>query len=253
MTKPTVLITGASSGIGAATARKFAADGWNLLLVARRRDRLDRLAAELAKAHGISARAFAADLASEKAIDSFLKEAAADLAQVAVLVNNAGLARGLSAFQDSQPAEWTEMIDVNVRAVLRITHAVLPHLQARGGGHIINLGSVASRWVYPKGHVYCMTKAAITAFTQALRHDLLGQPIRVTEISPGMVETEFSEVRLGSAECAKSMYAGMQPLVAEDIADTIHWCATRPAHVNIQELVVYPVAQAAPGFVSRRV
>lgn len=252
MSKPIALITGASSGIGAATARRFAQEGWSLLLVARRRDRLERLSEELAKKYGTKSSLYTVDLSDEPALGRFLVEASNELERVSVLVNNAGVAKGFSAFQESKPDEWTQMIDVNIRSVLRLTHAMIPHFRKRGGGHIMNLGSVASRWVYPKGHVYCMTKAAISAFTQALRHDLLGQPIRVTEISPGMVETEFSEVRLGDAAQAKAVYAGMKPLSSEDIAETIVWCATRPAHVDIQELVIYPVDQAAPGIVSRR-
>jgi NADP-dependent 3-hydroxy acid dehydrogenase YdfG len=246
MAAKTALITGASSGIGAATARALAKNGWKLLLVARRKDRLEAIAREL------DAQAFAVDLSQPAAIERFAREQASVLSGVSALVNNAGLARGMSSFQDSQAAEWAEMIDVNVRAVLQLTHAMIPHFQKAGGGHIVNLGSVAGRWVYPKGHVYCMTKAAIGAFTQALRHDLMGQPIRVTEISPGMVETEFSEVRLGDAAKAKAVYAGMQPLTADDIADAIAWALSRPAHVNVQEMVLYPVSQAAPGFVARR-
>jgi 3-hydroxy acid dehydrogenase/malonic semialdehyde reductase len=170
-----------------------------------------------------------------------------------VLVNNAGLAKGLSSIQDGDPADWEEMIDTNVKGLLSVTRAVLPHFLKNGRGHVVNLGSVAGHWVYPKGNVYVATKFAVRALTQAMRMDLSGTPIRVTEISPGMVETEFSLVRFGGDVArAKAVYSDFDPLRPEDIAETITWCVNRPARVNIQELVIYPTAQASPTLITRR-
>lgn len=246
-----VCITGASAGIGAATARAFAAaGGYSLLLLARREDRLRALAAEL------SARTEVAianvDLLDVGAFEAWASSERSRLEGVEVLVNNAGLALGVEKFQNSDSDQNDVMLDTNVRALLRVSRRVLPGMVARGHGHIVNLGSVAGRWVYPGGAVYCASKFAVRALSEGLRLDLAGTGVRVTNIEPGMVQTEFSEVRLGSREASDRVYAGMRPLTAADVAETILWSVQRPAHVNIQELVIFPTDQAAVGHVNRK-
>lgn len=247
-----VLITGASSGIGQACARAFGAAKRDLVLVARRKPRLDELAAELEKRFGISVESVELDVSSRSSVAQFVANNSKLLSEVSVLINNAGVARGLDAIQDGNLDDWEAMIDTNVKGLLYITRAVLPHMVQRKDGHVVNIGSVAGFHVYPKGNIYCATKFAVRALNEALRLDLNGTGVRVTEISPGMVETEFSEVRLGSAERAKAVYSGMTPLSAGDIAETVVWCASRPKHVNVQEVVLYPTDQASPTMVSRR-
>jgi NADP-dependent 3-hydroxy acid dehydrogenase YdfG len=173
------------------------------------------------------------------------------LARVSVLINNAGLAAGFDTLQTGKLDDWDATIDTNVKGLLYVTHALLPHFVERNDGHIINMGSVAGYLVYPKGNVYCASKHAVRAINESLRIDLLGSKIRVTAVSPGMVETEFSVVRMGDQKKADAIYAGMTPLTAQDIAETIHWCARRPKHVNIQDVIIYPTDQAQPTLVSR--
>lgn len=245
-----ILITGASSGIGAATARAFARAKRPLILWARRRERLESLKKECLALGAPEVLIAVIDVRDASAITEETR--LPHYARVDVLVNNAGLARGLSPFQSDEPSHWDDMIDTNLKGVLNVTHALLPYLLKKNSGHIVNVGSVAGRWYYPKGHVYCATKAAVHALNEGLRLDLVGTNIRVTEISPGMVETEFSNVRLEDDAKAKQVYAGLQPLVAEDVAETILWCCQRPAHVNVQELVLYPTAQASPTVVHRK-
>lgn len=246
-----VLITGASSGIGAATAERFAKDGRPLILWARRLDRLKNVAKRCLELGSPSVHVASIDVRDRTAIDTEVKSKPAIYSDVAILLNNAGLARGMVAFQDANPSDVSLMIETNVSGFLHVTQAILPILIKNNYGHLIHLGSAAARWPYPKGNVYCATKAAVHSLTQSLRLDLNGTPIRVTEISPGMVDTDFSSVRFGDAEQAKSVYAGMTPLVAEDIAETIYWCALRPAHVNIQEMVIFPIDQASTTLVNR--
>jgi len=241
-----VLITGASSGIGAACAEKFAENGHTLILMARRADRLEKLKSKYKNCY-----TFAQDVSDLVSLEKTIKENASLFLDIDVVINNAGLALGLNKFQDSKISDLETMIDTNFKALVFISKLILPFFLQRNAGHIINLGSVAARWNYPQGHIYCATKSAVHALTQSMRYDLLGTNIRVSEISPGMVETEFSEVRLGDADKAKKVYAGMKPLTSFDIAESIYWISQRPAHVNIQELVIYPTAQAAPGFVHR--
>lgn len=244
-----VLITGATSGIGKAVAEAFAKDGKKLILVARRKERLDGLSQELSKLTEV--KTFVLDISIKEAVTKFQRENAALLANVEILVNNAGLAKGLDNIQTGDIEDWEKMIDTNVKGLLYLTRALLEPMTQKKRGHIINIGSVAGHWVYPKGNIYCATKHAVNALNQAMRIDLVGLGIRVTEISPGMVETEFSEVRLGDKERAKAVYKGMTPLKAEDIADAVVWSAKRPAHVNIQEIILYPTDQAAPTIVNR--
>jgi NADP-dependent 3-hydroxy acid dehydrogenase YdfG len=244
------LITGASSGIGMATAEVFAEEGLNLVLVARREPRLLKLKDKLEGKFKIKVSVVAADLRSAQGIAAIAS--APNFASVDLLVNNAGLARGTAKLQDADPAEWDEMLETNVTGLLRLTRAVLPHMIKNNRGHVVNLGSVAGRWVYPGGAVYCASKFAVRAISEGLRLDLMGTPLRVTNIEPGMVETEFSEVRFQNKERAKGVYNGMTPLSGRGIAECILWSVQRPAHVNIQEMVVFPTDQAAIQHVHRK-
>lgn len=247
-----ILITGASSGIGEACALKFAAMGHDLFLCARRLDRLESLKAKIEAEHGsLTVKVAQVDVASAESCADFFTQYADELAQVTALINNAGLARGLTTFQDSNFVEWDEMIDTNIKGVLRFTHGILPYFLEKKSGHIINLGSVAGLYTYPKGHVYNASKFAVHAFTESLRLDLVGKGIRVSEVLPGMVDTEFSEVRLRDEAKAEAVYEGMTPLYANDIAESVAFIASQPPHVNIQGLVIYPTAQASPRDVHR--
>lgn len=245
--KSRVVITGATSGFGEATARLLA-ERWpecTLLLTGRRKDRLDALVKELGENR---AKAFCFDVRDRSACEEFARAAG----EVHVLVNNAGLAAGLDAFQDASVDDWDRMIDTNVKGLLYVTRALVPGMVARKEGHIVNLGSIAGHVMYPKGHVYAATKFAVKALNEGLRMDLLGTNVRVTSIDPGMAETEFSVVRFrGDEEKARSVYKGMRPLTGEDIAECIAWSLERPAHVNIQEIIVMPTDQASPRDVHR--
>ena len=247
-----ILITGGSGGIGEAAARGFATQKKNLILVARNKGKLDALAASLKKEHGIEVHPFVLDMGKTQDIEKFVAAHAALLEKVEVLINNAGVGRGLEPIQEGKLSEWDEMIDTNVKGLLAITRAILPILIKKGSGHIVNLGSAAGFYTYPKGNVYCATKAAVRALTEALRLDLSGTGVRVTEVSPGMVETGFSVARLGDVGKAKKVYEGMTPLTAQDVAEVILWCVNRPAHVNIQEVIMYPTDQASTTIVHRR-
>jgi NADP-dependent 3-hydroxy acid dehydrogenase YdfG len=246
----TVLITGATSGFGEATARLIAKE-WpeaKIWITGRRRERLDQLTKEI----GPRAKGFAFDIRSRAEVEKFLQENESGLRNVSVLVNNAGLAAGLDNFQDASLDDFERMIDTNLKGLIYITRGLLPHLIARGEGHVVNLGSVAGKYTYLKGNVYSATKFAVHALTESLRLDLLGKNIRVTTIAPGMAETEFSVVRFkGDERKAKAVYAGVEALTGEDIAESILWCLDRPQRVNIQELVIYPTNQAAPREVHR--
>jgi NADP-dependent 3-hydroxy acid dehydrogenase YdfG len=250
---PVAIVTGASSGIGAATARRLAAEGFHVLAAARRADRLDTLVEEITGAGG-TATAVTCDVTSDSSVADLA--AAADLlpGPVTLLVNNAGGARGLDPVESGSIGDWQWMYDVNVLGTLRVTQALLPALDASGAGTVIMVSSTAGFTVYEGGGGYTAAKHAQTAMTGTLRLELSGRPIRVVEIDPGMVKTdEFGLVRFdGDAERAEAVYAGVpEPLLAEDIADCIAWCATRPQHVNIDRLVVRPLAQAAQHKVHR--
>ncbi len=248
-----VLVTGATSGIGQATAEAFCREGVReLIAVGRREERLKELARGWSDRFDADVAAVVLDVRSLPDIEAITEEHA-NLWDVDILVNNAGLARGTDKMQEANVADWEEMVGTNVLGLLYVTRQVLPPMLKRGSGHIVNLGSVAGRWTYPGGGVYCASKAAVTAITEGLRMDLLGKDIRVTNIEPGMVETEFSLVRFqGDQEKAKRVYADMRPLRPEDVAEAILWCCSRPAHVNVQELVIYPTDQAHVGQVHRR-
>lgn len=246
-----ILITGASSGIGEACAQILAEQGKPLILVARRKDRLTQLASELQAKYGQEIHTHALDIRNQTEVISFFENHKTLLSRVEVLINNAGLAKGKAPFQEGILADWETMIDTNLKGVLSITRLLIPFLLNQPQAHIVNLGSVAGRWIYPGGNIYCATKSAIHALSEALRLDLIGTRVRVTEIVPGMVNTEFSEVRFGNKAQADAVYHGMTPLTARDIAESIAWCLNRPPHVCIQELVIYPTQQASPTVISR--
>ena len=238
---PTAVVTGASSGIGSATAVALHRHGFDVVLVARREDRLREVADPL------GARWRVLDVSDRSAVDAF----AADVGEVSVLVNNAGGALGLEPIADAVDEKWRQMWDVNVMGLLYMTRALLPHLESSGDGHVVNVGSIASFEVYDGGAGYTAAKHAVRAISRTLRLELLGRPVRVTQIDPGMVETEFSVVRLGSEEAAAAVYRGMTPLTADDVADCIAFVVTRPSHVNVDTLIVMPRDQAGPGKVHR--
>ena len=239
----TAVITGASSGIGAATALRLAKEGFAVVLGARRVDRLQEVAERCAGT------ALELDVTDASSIEKF----AAQVERADVLVNNAGLALGMTSLDQISDEELAVMWETNVLGLVRVTRALLPKLEASGNGHIVNLGSTAAFETYPGGGGYTASKHAVRALTRTLRLDLLGRPIRVTMVSPGLVETEFSVVRFGGdKEKAKKPYEGIEPLVADDIADCIAWAVTRPPHVNIDDIVVRPVAQATSTTVARK-
>lgn len=241
-----VLITGASAGIGEACARAFAAAGADLILAARTLPKLESLAKELSASHGVRVLPLMLDVRHRVAVERTLGSLEPDWADVDVLVNNAGLGRGMDKLHEGNPDEWDEMLDTNVKGLLSVTRFVVPGMVARGRGHVINVGSLAGRETYPGGNVYCATKFAVKALTRGLKMDLLGTPIRVTTIDPGMVETDFSVVRFrGDKERAAKVYENIEALRPEDIADAVLWAATRPPRVNITEMVVLPTAQAS--------
>ena len=241
-----VLITGASAGIGEACAEAFAREGARLLLAARRRERLEALAARLAAAHGTGALCLELDVRDRAAVEAAVGGLPAAWRDIDVLVNNAGLSRGLDRLQDGDDVDWNEMIDTNVKGLLWVSRAVLPGMVARDRGHVINVGSIAGHQVYQAGNVYCATKHAVRALTQGLRLDLLGTRVRCSTVDPGMVQSEFSEVRFhGDRERAAAVYRSFPPLQPADVAEAILFCATRPPHVAVQEILLMPQDQAA--------
>lgn len=252
MTK-TVFITGASSGIGRACAEVLAKEGFNLLLCARRLNRLEALKDELLNMYpNIQIHIFELDVRNAEQVQSQIDGLPQEWRKINVLINNAGLSQGLDSIQDGNIGDWDRMIDTNVKGLLYVSKSAIPLLDIDNGAHIINLGSIAGKEVYPNGNVYCATKHAVDALTKAMRIDLLPKGIKVTSIDPGMVETEFSEVRFhGDKERAKSVYNGVQPLTGIDIAETILFVITRPAHVNINDLLIMPTAQATGTIVNR--
>jgi 3-hydroxy acid dehydrogenase/malonic semialdehyde reductase len=238
----TVVITGASAGIGEATARLFATTGAKLVLIARRKERIDKLASEL-KAKCLP---IALDVRDRAEVEGKLGSLPDEFSRVSILVNNAGLSRDLLKLQEGRPDGWDQMIDTNVKGLLYVTRTLLPGMVERGDGHVVNIGSIAGHEVYPGGNVYCATKHAVRALTKSMLIDLVDKPVRVTSIDPGLVETEFSSVRFyGDEERAKTVYQGYKPLEGRDIADAIVWACSRPKHVQIAEMIVLPADQAA--------
>jgi 3-hydroxy acid dehydrogenase / malonic semialdehyde reductase len=247
-----VLITGASAGIGEACARYFAAKGAHLLLSARRLERVQGLADSLADDHGVEARADALDVTDRDAVASYVHSLVSAGLVPDILINNAGKAKGLDKLHEGSLDHWDEMIDTNVKGLLYVTRAVLPHMVERNSGHVIHIGSIAGRWVYPKGAVYNATKFAVRALSEAMNIDLLGTRVRVSSVDPGLTETEFSEVRFdGDVDRASSVYADTKPLTADDVADAVLYVANAPEHVDIFNLVMMPTVQRYPGFLER--
>lgn len=247
----TAFVTGATSGFGAACARLFAAHGWSLIVCGRRQDRLEQLRAELAAT--VPVHAFPLDIREEAAVNTAVAGLPAGFAEVDLLVNNAGLALGLEPAHRCDMQDWHDMVDTNIKGLLYCTRAILPGMVERDRGHIVNIGSVAGSYPYPGGNVYGGTKAFVKQFSLNLRADLLGTRVRVTNIEPGMAESEFSLVRFkGNDEKSAQVYQGTQPLRPEDVADVVFWAATRPDHVNINSVEVMPACQAfAPFAISR--
>ncbi len=249
----TVFVTGASSGIGEACARAFAQAGARLLLCARREQRLRELAATLREQHGTEVLAFALDVRHRTAVEEALAALPPEWAVPDILVNNAGLSRGLEPLQEGSHQDWEEMIDTNVKGLLWVSRTLLPGMVERGSGHVINIGSIAGWEVYPNGAVYCASKHAVDALTKGMRIDLNGTSVKVSSVDPGLVDTEFSRVRFhGDQQRANATYAGMTPLRGEDIAETVLWVASRPAHVNLADILILPADQASCTVVHRR-
>lgn len=241
-----ILVTGASSGIGRATAELFAKEGAKLLLVARREDKLTALAKTLESQYQAETYLLPLDLQDRLAVEVAFGELPSEWRSIDVLVNNAGLALGLDTIQDGNVDHWEKMIDTNIKGVLYVTRLVLPTMIERNRGHIINMGSISSRELYSGGVVYCATKFALRAITDGIKMDVHGTSIRTTTIHPGMLESEFSEVRFsGDKERAKKVYCGVESLCPEDVADAVVYAATRPKHVDIREMMIYPTAQTA--------
>ena len=240
----TVLITGATAGIGQACARVFAASGARLVLIGRRTERLEALAAELSAAHGTTVRTAALDVRERGAVDALRAELVEEGMMPDVLLNNAGKARGFDLIQDGDIDDWEEMIDTNVKGLLYFTRAFVPHMVESDHGHVVHIGSTAGRWTYPRGGVYCGTKYSVKAISEGLNMDLAGTAVRVSSVDPGLVETEFSEVRFhGDTARAESVYKGYQPLRPEDIADAVHYVVNAPPHVDVFNMVILPTAQ----------
>jgi len=253
MDKKVVLITGASSGIGKACANAFAAEGAKLILAARRKERLEELASELKEKFSSETKILSFDIQNYKEIKESFISLPEEWKNVDILINNAGLAQGMHKLQEGNPDDWDVMINTNIKGLLYLTREILPFMVKRESGHIINLGSTAGHDVYPSGNVYCATKFAVNAISQSLRIDVLDKSIKVSSVDPGMVETEFSVIRFsGDVERAKNVYKGVVPLTADDVADAILYCATRPKHVNINEIILTPIAQAQSNFVVRK-
>ncbi len=248
-----ILITGASSGIGTACARIFAGAGAKLILAARRLERLQQLGDTLIKEFGIEIHLLQLDVRDRNAVEEAISTLPSAWSNIDILINNAGLSRGLDKLYEGSFQDWEDMIDTNVKGLLYVSRYVVPGMVSRDRGHVVNLGSIAGHQTYPGGNVYCATKAAVRAISEGLKQDLLGTRVRVTSVDPGMVETEFSEVRFhGDAERANKVYQGVKPLTADDVADVIFFCVTRSPHVNINEVVLMPVDQASATLVNRR-
>jgi 3-hydroxy acid dehydrogenase / malonic semialdehyde reductase len=247
-----VLITGASSGIGEACAYVFAEAGAQLILTARRSPRLATLKTQLEQQFNAEVFLLTFDVRDLSSVNAALDSLPAEWQAVDILINNAGLSRGLDKLYEGHIQDWEEMIDTNIKGLLYMTRAIAPGMVARGYGHVINLGSIAGHETYPRGNVYCATKAAVRAISEGLKQDLLGTPVRVSSVDPGLVETEFSQVRFhGDTNRAKTVYSGMMPLTAQDVAEVILFCATRPPHVNVSEVLVLPTDQSGATLVHR--
>lgn len=249
--KKTILITGATAGIGLAAARQLADAGYRLILCGRRKERLQQLQEELT-ASTTQVHTLSFDVRNRRAVEAAIESLPQEFKTIDVLLNNAGNAHGLDAIGEGNPEDWDAMIDINVKGLLYVSKAIIPQMMERKAGHIINIGSIAGKEVYPKGNVYCASKHAVDALNKGMLQDLNPFGIKVTAINPGLVETEFSLVRFkGDEERAKSVYQGYQPLKPEDVAEIILFALSRPAHVNISDLVLLPTAQASATIVNK--
>ena len=247
----TVVITGASSGIGASCARMFAKEGASLILAARRRDKLAKLAAEIESTYQSKVYVLEMDVTDRASVEN-LANLPENWRKVDILVNNAGLSRGLNKLQQGKIQDWEEIIDTNVKGLLYVTRSLLPGMIERDRGHVINIGSIAGHQAYTGGNVYCASKAAVRSLSEGLKMDLLGTPIRVSCIDPGTVATDFSKVRFrGDTDQADRVYQGMNPLTPDDIAEIVVFCATRPANVNISEMLVLATDQSSATMINR--
>ena len=251
LSNKTALVTGATSGIGQATARLLAQNGLKLIICGRRPDRLNQIAEELGKITTVTTLRF--DVRDRQAVLDHIVHLPDGFKKIDILINNAGNAHGLDPIQDGNPDDWDAMLDINVKGLLNVTKAVLPGMLDRKSGHIIHIGSTAGKEVYPKGNVYCASKFAVDAINQGMRMDLNGKGIRVGAVNPGLVETEFSEVRFkGDTERAATVYQGYTPLRPEDVAEAIWFALTRPPHVNIADLTLMCLDQASSTIVNKR-
>lgn len=240
----TALITGATAGIGQACARVFAAQEVNLVLVGRRQSRLDALATELREAFGVNIETFAVDVRDREAVQELEGRVSAAGMEVDILVNNAGKALGLDLLHEGDADDWDEMIDTNLKGLLYVSRAFVPGMVERNRGHVINIGSIAGRWAYPRGNVYCGTKFGVKGISEGMNMDLAGTRVRVSSVDPGLVETEFSEVRFhGDTDRAAGVYQGYTPLTSEDIADAVLYVANAPEHVDVFNMVILPTDQ----------
>jgi len=247
-----VFITGASSGIGKACAYKFANEGANLIINARRKKLIEEISNDLKNKFGVKVFAYELDVTKRDDVNNSIKCLPEDFKNVDILINNAGLARGLNKFYEDNPDGWDEVIDTNVKGLLYTTNAILPKMIERKSGHIINIGSIAGREVYPKGAVYCASKHAVDAITRSLRMDIIDKNILVSTIDAGLVDTNFSRIRFyGDEQKAMNVYKGLTPLTAEDVADAVFYCASRPPHVNIAEITLLAARQASATVVYR--
>ncbi len=239
-------ITGATSGIGEASAFGLAAQGANLILTSRRSSILEKLEEDIRAKYGVKVYVIKLDVKNKQEVEWAVNSLPDEWKNIDILLNNAGLAKGLNKIYEDDTENWDEMIDTNVKGLLYVTRAIVPGMVDRESGHVINIGSTAGHEAYPKGHVYCATKHAVNAITKSLRIDVVDKNIRVSTVDPGAVETNFSNVRfLGDKEKAKSMYKGLTPLVADDVAEAVVFCATRPPHANIAEIIMMPTQQAS--------
>jgi len=252
--KKIAIITGASAGIGEACARLLASQEYDLILCARRKERLTCIADELKKEHGTESLCIELDVRNRKEVENTFNSLQGKWTHPDVLINNAGLAAGLAPIESGDPDDWDVMIDTNIKGLLYVTRYVAPLMVANGHGHIINIGSIAGKEVYANGNVYCSTKHAVDALNRGMRIDLAKYPIKVSAVHPGAVETEFSLVRFkGDTERAAKVYEGFENLVAADIADAVGYILSRPAHVNILDLIIMPTAQPCAGVIHRKV
>jgi NADP-dependent 3-hydroxy acid dehydrogenase YdfG len=240
-----VLISGATAGIGQACAIEFAKKGYSLILTGRRKSRLDDLKSKLEELYSVKVHTLNFDIRNQKEVAAAIASLPEDFRSVDILVNNAGLAAGVNPIDKGDLADWEQMIDTNVKGLLYLSKEIIPIFKGKNTGHIINIGSIAGKMAYPNGNVYCATKSAVQALTEGMRIDLLPYGIKVSQVAPGAVETEFSVVRLkGDAQAAKNVYKGYQPLVAEDIANVVAYISDLPPHMNINDILVMPTAQA---------